>query len=216
MDGGDRRALEDAIALIAATCSRAGVELTRTKLVKLLYFVDLRSWERSGRVLTGVEWMWHHYGPYSAEIVSTCDRMHSNDEIKVQTKSNYYGSPTYCITSTTEAYFEQPSVGVVQLVREIVNELGSKPPAKIGDLSYETAPLRSLIQAGGKRGDVIEFPAAPPTATAVERTAAKYGALLAQRPQRADDEGDVAEGLREDIASTAEARAAGTRRQLIG
>jgi hypothetical protein len=34
-------------------------KLTRTSLVKLLYFVNLRNWERSGEPLTNVKWRWH-------------------------------------------------------------------------------------------------------------------------------------------------------------
>jgi hypothetical protein len=212
MDGDDRRTLEDAITLIAATCQRSGYELTRTKLVKLLYFVDVRAWERSGRVLTGVDWMWHNYGPYSAEIVSTCDRMATHDEISIKMTSNFYGSPQYRITTVTEGYYQRPEVGVVELVREVVAEFGNKPPAKIGDLSYETIPMRRLIESGGVRGDIIEFPSAPPSASAVQRTAAKYAGLI----RRADDDGDVAEGLRDEADATAAGRRSGTQRQLIG
>lgn len=216
MDGEDREALEDAVALVASMCGRHGVTLTRTKLVKLLYFVDVRSWERSGRVVTGVEWMWHYYGPYSAEIVATCNRMSANGELDVIPTSNYYGSPEYRIRTLEAMYFSPPEVGVVELVREVVQEFGGKPAAKIGDLSYETLPMRHLIQHGGRRGDVLEFPSSPPTDDALRRTASKYARILRATDTPDRNVGDVAEGLREDVQAHETARKSATTRQLIG
>ncbi len=96
--------LEDVIALIASQARHQGARLTRTKLVKLLYFVDLRAWETFGRAVTGVEWVWHHYGPYSSTVVETCNRMAANDELEIEEGSNYFGSPEYRIRSQAEMY----------------------------------------------------------------------------------------------------------------
>jgi hypothetical protein len=50
--------LEDSIALVASQAAHQGAVLTKTKLVKLLYFLDLEAWSDLGRTVTGVEWSW--------------------------------------------------------------------------------------------------------------------------------------------------------------
>ena len=94
-------ALEDAVAFVAAQCKHRGVSLMRTKLVKLLYFVDFRAWESFGPTIAGVEWMWHNYGPFSASIVAPCERMEVNGELRTRTSENYFGAPEYHIDATT-------------------------------------------------------------------------------------------------------------------
>ena len=40
----------------------------KTALVKLVYLVDVECWRKLGKPATGLEWRFHHYGPYSAEL----------------------------------------------------------------------------------------------------------------------------------------------------
>jgi hypothetical protein len=40
----------------------------KTKLVKLLYLIDIESYRRYSRRLTGLDWLFYHYGPYALEI----------------------------------------------------------------------------------------------------------------------------------------------------
>jgi len=40
---------------------------TKTKLVKYLYLIDLAAYRRLGRSLTGLTWVFHHYGPWTKE-----------------------------------------------------------------------------------------------------------------------------------------------------
>ena len=44
--------------------------ITRTKLVKLLYLIDLDYAKDKGRRLTGLTYYSYYYGPYSEEIVA--------------------------------------------------------------------------------------------------------------------------------------------------
>ena len=40
----------------------------KTTLIKLVYLVDVECWRKLGKPATGLEWRFHHYGPYSAEL----------------------------------------------------------------------------------------------------------------------------------------------------
>ena len=55
----DAKLLEDAITFLVSSRQ----DLTRTALLKLLYFADLRAYETRGRPITALNWIWHFYGP---------------------------------------------------------------------------------------------------------------------------------------------------------
>ena len=51
-----------------------GVSLPKIKLVKLLYLVDLASQETTGRIATGLDWIFYHYGPWAPALDAVLDR----------------------------------------------------------------------------------------------------------------------------------------------
>jgi hypothetical protein len=68
----DLRAL---IAYIVARSREREITLNRTKIVKLLYLIDVER-VRSGRdLLTGLDWVFFHYGPYAFELLDTLKAM---------------------------------------------------------------------------------------------------------------------------------------------
>ncbi len=60
--------LQNLIKYIVTKIADAGGVLGVTKLVKLLYLVDVEYYRRHRKLLTGLDWIFHHYGPYSFEI----------------------------------------------------------------------------------------------------------------------------------------------------
>lgn len=60
--------LQNLIKYIVARISDAGGTLGITKLVKLLYLIDVEYYRRHSKLLTGLDWIFYHYGPYSLEI----------------------------------------------------------------------------------------------------------------------------------------------------
>jgi hypothetical protein len=68
----DLRAL---IAYIVAKARDRGITLNRTKLVKLLYLIDVERVRGRRAPLTGLEWVFFHYGPYAFELIETLDAM---------------------------------------------------------------------------------------------------------------------------------------------
>jgi hypothetical protein len=42
--------------------------LTKTKLVKLIYLIDLETFRAERRLLTALKWRFYHYGPYAFEL----------------------------------------------------------------------------------------------------------------------------------------------------
>lgn len=72
----------DARALIAYVVARSlgrGITLNRTRLVKLLYLVDVERVRTRRDPLTGLRWCFYHYGPYAYELIDTLRSMEGVD-----------------------------------------------------------------------------------------------------------------------------------------
>ena len=60
--------LNSLITHIATELADKGIGFGKTKLVKLIYLVDVENYRARRETLTGLEWVFYHYGPYSFEI----------------------------------------------------------------------------------------------------------------------------------------------------
>jgi hypothetical protein len=67
--------LRSLIGYMAARADDRGVSLHRTKLVKLLYLVDVERVRARRAPLTGLEWTFSHSGPHAAEAIETVQAM---------------------------------------------------------------------------------------------------------------------------------------------
>jgi hypothetical protein len=57
---------------------------TKTKLVKYLYLLDLAAVRRTGQLLTGFNWIFHHYGPWTQEFEEVYERTTRSGAIRVR------------------------------------------------------------------------------------------------------------------------------------
>jgi hypothetical protein len=71
--------LRPLIAYIVARAKDRGVTLNRTKLVKLLYLIDVERVRGHREPLTGLDWVFYHYGPYAFELIDTLEEMEGSD-----------------------------------------------------------------------------------------------------------------------------------------
>ena len=65
-----RKFVENLIAYILTRAHEMNVRVGKVKIQKILYLIDVESYRETGKVLTGVEWIFYKYGPYSSEIES--------------------------------------------------------------------------------------------------------------------------------------------------
>lgn len=87
--------LRPLIAYIVARAKEHGVTLNRTKLVKLLYLIDVERVRSRRDPLTGLDWVFFHYGPYAMELIDTLEAMEGS-ELSVQPWKDsvlYRGAP---------------------------------------------------------------------------------------------------------------------------
>src|SRR2546427_12940168 len=66
----------------------------KTRLVKLLYLVDLYHVRDRGSQLTSFRWRFYHYGPYASEI-ETAIRRGLHETIRVAGSGNYFGDTMF-------------------------------------------------------------------------------------------------------------------------
>lgn len=57
--------------VIVSVVKNLGIVEGRVKLVKLLFLVDYEA----GKNVTGVDWVYHYYGPYSGEIFAVLEEL---------------------------------------------------------------------------------------------------------------------------------------------
>lgn len=70
--------LEAIIAYIVARAQDRGITLNRTRLIKLLYLLDVERIRRQREALTGLNWIFFHYGPYAYELIATLESMETS------------------------------------------------------------------------------------------------------------------------------------------
>jgi uncharacterized phage-associated protein len=150
----DRRRLEDTVTYLLQTARRP---LTRTALVKLLYFADLRSYERRGRPITGLGWIWHNFGPFSSEIYEVLGDLELADEVSVEVRRNYYGSPEYRIHPGPAAgYYQVLEESEQAILDDVIREFSEIQAQRLAELSYYTAPMQDEKL---HRGAALDFAA---------------------------------------------------------
>lgn len=149
-ESGEQR-LEDAITFLI---DRAPKTLTRTALLKLLYFADLRSYEDRGEPITDLNWVWHFYGPFAPAVYDALNTMNANDEVFVEVRETAYGNPEYRLTSgPSYGFYQVLSREDQSLLGAVLDEFGRLPAMKLRDLSYQTLPMQRVSQ----RGDDLDF-----------------------------------------------------------
>ncbi len=145
--------LEDIVTFVLQLAAQP---LSRTALMKLLYFIDLRSYERSGQGITGLDWMWHRFGPFSKSVYDVLDWMESHREVQIDVVRTYYGSPEYRIElDDLWGYYRPIEQREATIIRHTVQEFSHFGAQRLAELSYYTLPMQQVKE----RGDRLDFTA---------------------------------------------------------
>ena len=171
--------------LVKAILSRVrerGGYATKTKLFKYLYLTDLEHYRYTGETLTGIDWIFYHYGPWAQECETLYARLKDQGEIRV----NYSQSAEF------ETEFVNP-VEIVELEQAIENirvELAVREQVdrwadeKLGDmLNYvylHTEPMENAVRRERLDFSKIERGSNPQPAT-LPRANSKPSAIARMR-----------------------------------
>jgi len=128
-----------------------GTRVHRTKVVKLIYLVDLKYSELTGRTLTGLSYMWDYHGPnaVSNAIVEVLNSLVRIDKVRMVARHSIHGTDSYMYWLPEEVVKQGLSLlepGEEQVIRDTINEFGSLSLRKIVEASKKTAPFQSAKQ----------------------------------------------------------------------
>ena len=126
--------------------------LNKTALVKLVYLVDVECCRKLGRPATGLEWRFHHYGPYSAELERDV-----NDNAFIQVfgdrNSGYGFAPSSDWKDIHAAFNTSFDPAVRRVADGVVSQWGLEPLETLLEYVYfETEPMQDA-----RRGETLDF-----------------------------------------------------------
>ncbi|SEN89928.1 type II toxin-antitoxin system antitoxin SocA domain-containing protein [Nonomuraea pusilla] len=153
-----------------------GVEITKTKLVKLLYMADLQAVEAGENQFSGATWRWDNYGPYDSALTRAEYELANSNLIERRDNRLFeeYGA---CVLTLAVDIDDPLPDDKMSIVRDIVRRFGGKSATALKDLSYKTSPMVEA-QAGGERGVLLDL-------SRVRRSKAVRAVLARARAHRA-------------------------------
>jgi hypothetical protein len=137
------QARELALGILTRIREREGTA-NKTKLLKLLYLADIEQYRVSGETLTGFDWIFYLYGPWTNEYDSLLQQLRAENaiELKPWTGGGIEGEQ---IIPSEEVRLERAisSTGVFLRARQLVDIWADSSVATLLDYVYfETEPMR--------------------------------------------------------------------------
>jgi uncharacterized phage-associated protein len=170
---------------VLKAASEQEYEITRTKLVKLLYFADLAAVEGGDTAFTGATWRWDNYGPYDHALKRAENTV---VEMELVHRDDQSGIDGGACTLTLVLDIEDPlNDEPMRIVRQVVSELGSKNAGALKRLSYQTPPMIEATTAGD-RNVLLDLGKAR-RARQVKALLDRHRRLRAAMPARTDEPG---------------------------
>ncbi|SFL02911.1 Uncharacterized phage-associated protein [Streptosporangium canum] len=177
--------LAGAVLAVLKAARETHIEITKAKLVRLLYLADLDAIESGRTQFSGATWRWDDYGPYDHALVRAEEWVMESELVERRdTRSAEDGSHALSLTVDIE---DPLNVADMECVRNVVRLYGGRSATGLKDLSYETAPMVEA-RAGGERGALLDLNRArrrEQVAVLRERFRSRRGA----RPPQQDDPG---------------------------
>jgi len=149
--------LNELISYIVARVKDAGGPLGRTKLVKLLYLMDLEHYRRTGKLLTGLDWVFYHYGPYVMALPGILASM--DLDIPEETHVTATGRkakvfrPSYQLEPDEDRLAKKIGPVGTRIARDVLDTWGDQDLTPILDFVYfHTEPMKEA-----KPGERLDF-----------------------------------------------------------
>jgi len=136
--------LETTILEVLACVQRDAVP--RTKLVKLVYFIDYIYFQQTGCTLTGTAYVWDHYGPNAQgnAITKAAERLARLGAIQVlRERPNQHGTTTHYYRANLGRPVEGPPTDdlAATIVQSVVDQYRWHTPGELADASKLTPPF---------------------------------------------------------------------------
>ena len=132
-----------------------GAGFGKTKLVKLLYLMDVENYRRRQETISGLEWRFYHYGPYAFEIDSALNELSFDlPQESFTTESGYKViafRPERSLKPSLGKYVR--SLSELRLVNRVIRDWGeTELNALLDHVYFYTEPMKHA-----RRGELLEF-----------------------------------------------------------
>jgi len=146
--------LRTLIAYVISKLADIEVSYGKTKLVKLLYLIDVENYRLRSRKLTELDWVFYHYGPYAFEIDQALKEL--DLDIPQEDVLTEAGHRAIVFRPSWDAgtEFEEKASSLERLVVDrILSEWGLEELNPILSYTYfHTEPMKDA-----RRGEVLDF-----------------------------------------------------------
>jgi hypothetical protein len=152
--------LDDLIAYVIDRAIGREAAPTKTKLVKLLYLIDVEQWRAARTLVTNLEWRFYHYGPYAHELEPVLQRLEGHRiHWRELTQAKFEKTILYTRAWRPSEADNWPTGTKIRIDR-IVDHWADEPLELLLDFVYfETEPMRSA-----SRGEILDFSKITPPA----------------------------------------------------
>jgi hypothetical protein len=139
--------LSDLIAAVASAIREFGGAPTKTKILKLLYLLDIESYRKTGATLTGFDWKFYRYGPWAQSYDEALQSAAQQNKIIINAREFDEGA-TF-INPVSKLALSQVFPNAVQelTAKRIIETWATRPTVELLDYVYfHTAPMRDAVR----------------------------------------------------------------------
>lgn len=139
---------------------------TKTKLLKLLYLLDIEAFRAHAATLTNFQWRFYKYGPWSPEYDDILNHLADCGAIRLRT-GNKADLDTVFVDAVDQVQLSLAFPAVLEEIRarRIIEAWADRPTGELLEYVYfHTAPMRNA-----QRGEMLDF-----TAVRLEEPAPEY------------------------------------------
>ena len=167
--------LNSLITHITTKLADEGIGFGKTKLVKLIYLVDVENYRARRKTLTGAEWVFHHYGPYSFAIDDALAELEFDIPQESATTAGGHAATVFKPSRGVESRLgERVRIAELRLVNRVIGEWGeTELNPLLNHVYFYTEPMEDAA-----RGEALDFSKIPPRARRAAR--AKGGAGMSE------------------------------------
>jgi hypothetical protein len=128
---------------------------TTTRLAKLLYLIDLEHQRRYGNTMTGLNWVFHNYGPWSFELPDVCSQM--GYQLAQEEFVNRRGWRGKLLEVPFQQEFPDGFTYPLQvMINGLLKTWADRETYELLDYVYRTEPMRKAT-----RGEALDFSIVP-------------------------------------------------------